>query len=286
MRSASASTSPTTGSNAEATSRSVSGESGAESTEVVADLVCDNNRSNGSERRGNTSPVASHVPARVAPSASSSSSSSWARSRIRRGSTSSTRAPSGNKSGRRCSSAVSQGSQDSMPSKVCPSASRSHCSRPHGADASSSAARERTSSVGSSSRHGKIETDSSSCVLRWSPTANSETRSTSSPHWSIRIGCSAVAGNTSTIEPRTATSPRPSTWYSRRYPIVTSEATERVAVEGVAGAHRDRFHRFHVRTESLHQGAHRCDHDRRCVIAARPEPPHDPQPATHRFQRR
>ena len=34
--------------------------------------------------------------------------------------------------GRRCSSAVSHGSHDSMPSKVCPSASRSQCSRPHG----------------------------------------------------------------------------------------------------------------------------------------------------------
>ena len=62
----------------------------------------------------------------------SSSSSSCARSRSRRGSTIATSALAGSRSERRCSSAVSHGSHDSMPSKVCPSASRSHCSRPHG----------------------------------------------------------------------------------------------------------------------------------------------------------
>ena len=46
------------------------------------------------------------------------------------------------------SSSTSHGTQDSMPSKCAPSASRSHCSRPHGSAATSSAARRRTSSLG------------------------------------------------------------------------------------------------------------------------------------------
>ena len=43
-----------------------------------------------------------------------------------------------------------------MPSKWAPSANRSHCSRPHGSLATRPAARWRTSSVGMSSRAGKI----------------------------------------------------------------------------------------------------------------------------------
>ena len=56
-------------------------------------------------------------------------------------------------------------------------------------------------------------------------TANSVRRSTSSPQRSIRTGVSAVEGNTSTMEPRTAISPRCSTWYSRRYPPSTRRRT-------------------------------------------------------------
>ena len=56
----------------------------------------------------------------------------------------------------------------------------------------------------------------SSIVERWSATENCDSRSTSSPHRSMRTGWSAVDGYTSTIAPRTATSPRASTWYSRR----------------------------------------------------------------------
>ena len=97
-----------------------------------------------------------HVVASVCASAASSSSSSWARSRSRRGSMIATSADDGSRSGSRCSSEVSHGSHDSMPSNVLPSASRSHCSRPHGWVCSSSRARARTSSVGSSSRTGKI----------------------------------------------------------------------------------------------------------------------------------
>ena len=64
----------------------------------------------------------------------------------------------------------------------------------------------------SSSRQPKISTRSSDRRwMRWSLTENSVRRSTSSPQRSMRTGRSAVDGNTSTIEPRTATSPRCST---------------------------------------------------------------------------
>ena len=49
-----------------------------------------------------------------------------------------------------CSSAVSQGSQDSMPSNVAPCERRSHCSRPQGSVPIRAAARSRTSAVGGS----------------------------------------------------------------------------------------------------------------------------------------
>ena len=73
-------------------------------------------------------------------SAASSSSRSWARSRIRFGSTSSTSAVSGRRSGSRCSRSASHGSHDSMPSNTWPSAMRSHCSRPQGCVLTSAAA--------------------------------------------------------------------------------------------------------------------------------------------------
>ena len=62
---------------------------------------------------------------------------------------------SGSRSASSRSAPASHGSHDSMPSKVWPSARRSHCSRPQGSDARRAAARSRTSSVGSSSRQAK-----------------------------------------------------------------------------------------------------------------------------------
>ena len=55
-----------------------------------------------------------------------------------------------------------------------------------------------------------------SSMERWSATSNRVSRSTSSPHRSMRTGSSAVEGKTSTIPPRTASSPRCSTMDSRR----------------------------------------------------------------------
>ena len=103
-------------------------------------------------------------------------------------------APAGSRSGSSRSSAVSQGSHDSMPSNVSPAAKRSQCSRPQGSDTISASARARTSSVGSNSRTGNTQASSRSATERWSATANRERRSTSSPHRSMRTGWSAVAG--------------------------------------------------------------------------------------------
>ena len=72
-----------------------------------------------------------------------------------------------------------------------------------------------------------MRTSSRSAVERWSLTPNVGRRSTSSPHRSMRTGASAVDGNTSTIAPRRATSPRCSTSSSRRYPTPTSRRDQR-----------------------------------------------------------
>lgn len=167
----------------------------------------------------------SHVRASDDARSASSARRSAARSRIRRGSTRSTWAPAGSRSTIVRSSSASQGSQLSIPSNNCPSARRSHCSRPHGSAATRAAARSRTSSVGSSSRHGNSSITSRSSVERWSLTENAVSRSTSSPHRSMRTGPSSVDPNTSTIDPRTANSPRCSTWPSRRYPCSASHRT-------------------------------------------------------------
>ena len=79
----------------------------------------------------------------------------------------------------------------------------------------SSAARARTSSVRSTSRHGGAQSRSATpgapSMLRWSATLNHRIDSTVSPKSSIRSGCSSVGGKTSRMPPRTANSPRRST---------------------------------------------------------------------------
>ena len=101
-------------------------------------------RSNSTCRRGRSavsapSGSASQVRASTEARSASSARRSAARSRMRRGSTSTTRASacsrSGSTTGVSSPSSTSHGSQLSMPSKVWPSASRSHCSRPHGCGA-------------------------------------------------------------------------------------------------------------------------------------------------------
>ncbi len=214
--------SPATGPQPDASTSGVSGDSGVESIDQNAP-DCVSSVSGSAWRRGNRrSGSRAHVDANVRARSSSSAIRSIARSRIRRGSTSRSLAPSGSTSVRSRLSSTNQGSQLSMPSKCAPSDSRSHCSRPHGSVSTSFAAVARTSSVGISSRAGKMRTSAMSPIERWSFTPNVVSRSTSSPHRSMRIGASAVEGYTSMIAPRRANSPRCSTSSSRRYPNSTS----------------------------------------------------------------
>ena len=114
-------------------------------------------------------------------------------------------------------SSTSTGASDSMPSTACPSASWSSISRRlPGATRPSCRARSRTSSVSSSSRHGGAH----SRVFGSERSAGPRRRTSgsprpSSPQNSTRSGCSSVGGNTSTMPPRTANSPRFSTRSTR-----------------------------------------------------------------------
>ena len=63
-------------------------------------------------------------------------------------------------------------------------------------------------SVSTTSRQPKISTCSRSAIERWSATSKAVSLSTSSPKRSMRIPWFAVEGNTSTMPPRTASSPR------------------------------------------------------------------------------
>ncbi len=143
---------------------------------------------------------------------------SWARDRIRSGSTSTTSDRGGSRSSTdsmppvspaSCSSA---GARDSMPSTAMPSATLASMSPTPGSSAASRRARSRTASVSSSSRHGGAHRPCwASSRLRWSATLNHRTSSTVSPQNSTRSGCSSVGGKTSRMPPRTANSPRRST---------------------------------------------------------------------------
>ena len=200
----------------EAGTVSTRGPSGTESMAHTGASVWSSRRSQPVCRRGKAATSAPQVVANESANASSSACRSAMRSRRRLGSTTTTRASSSTRSKRTRSSPESHGSHDSIPSNNSPSARRSHCSRPHGCSATSSAARARTSSSGISSRHGWISTSARGTVARWSATPNSQSLSISSPHRSSLTGASAVEGQMSTIDPLTATSPRCSTWYSRR----------------------------------------------------------------------
>ena len=159
-----------------------------------------------------------HVRASERARSSSSASRSAARSRMRRGSTRITCAVVGQQVGDEAL-VVGQPRQPALhavedqrprrgaPTARVPTARRRPARRP---------ARGRRR-LASSSRAGNDERLGQSA--RWSAgrvTENSVSRSTSSPHRSMRIGASAVDGKTSMIEPRRATSPRCSTSSSRR----------------------------------------------------------------------
>ena len=123
-----------TGPQPDACTRLAPGASGAETMfRIGARRPPASSRSGSTWRRGNaTSASRAQDDASARARSSSSASRSRARSTMRRGSTSTTSASVPTRSVSSLSSAESQGIQLSMPSKTCPSASRSQCSRPHG----------------------------------------------------------------------------------------------------------------------------------------------------------
>ena len=118
---------------------------------------------------------------------------------------------------------------------------------------------------GRSSRHPKIDRP----VEVGRPSAGRRRRTRSAgrprrPRGRCAPAASAVDGNTSTIPPRTASSPRCSTWYSRRYPAPTRAPTSRPRRRG-APRRRPRAGDAASRhgAEPLQQGPDRGDHHRR-----------------------
>ncbi len=265
----------------------MSGESGTARTGTGCALVCASRRSNGNESRGvsASSTGLPHVVASVCASAASSSSSSWARSRSRRGSMIATSADAGSRSGSSRSSEVSHGSHDSMPSKVLPSASRSHCSRPHGWVWMSSRARARTSSVGSSSRTGKIH-DSVDFVRR-TLVGDGEVREPVDLVAPQVDAHGVIGGGGIDVDDRA-----PHRDLAARLDLVLAPVTdgdqlrdELVAVDLRALAHDDGLDVLDVRAEPLHQGPDGRDDRPRQVLAARAQPPDDAQAPAHRLGR-
>ena len=169
------------------------------------------------------------------------------------------------------------------PRRRCPRRSCRSARPAAGAPAPSSAARRRTSSVSSSSRHGGAHSRSTVSRVRWSATAKERISSTSSPQNSTRSGCSSVGGKTSTIPPRTANSPRRSTRSTREYAASARPSYDVVEVDRVALGQLDRLEVAEALDLRLqHRADRRDDHPERTVAARRcpgGEPAQDRQPA-------
>ena len=195
----------------------MSGPSAVGTSETTPADVSVSSRSKGTCSRGASSPCSRpHVEARASARAASSSSSSPARSRTRRGSTRTTRAS--DPAGRR---RAPRGRPARAATTPCRRTGRRRPAGPTGGDPTAGvptrrAARSRMASSATSSRQPNSSMAPRSSMERWSATSNRVSRSTSSPHRSMRTGSSAVEGKTSTIPPRTASSPRCSTMDSRR----------------------------------------------------------------------
>ena len=207
----------------------VIGDSGVVGTESTGAVVWLSSRSSGRWRPSSPSSSScapsDQVATSVATRAASSSPSSIARSRSRRGSSRTTVSSAPSESVTSSSSLATKPSHPSMPSKFAPSASRPSADDVHGCAVARSRAARRISSVATSSRQPKSQASSTARLDRWSATSKVLRRSTSAPKRSMRTGCDEVDPQTSTMPPRTATSPRCSTCGSRRYPIATSEDT-------------------------------------------------------------
>ena len=195
------------------------------------------------------------------------------------------RRAAGSRSGSRCSSALSHGSHDSMPSNVAPSARRSHCSRPHGC-------------VGSSSARAGAH------LVRREQLAHREDRR------GLDLGGGTLIGDRELGETIDLVTPEVDSnrVVGRRRVDVDDRATHRdlaagldlvlppiahadkagdelVAVALQAGRDDDRFDVFDVRTEPLHERAHRRDDRRGEVVASGAQTPDDAQAPAHRLGR-
>ena len=177
-----------------------------------------------------------------------------------------------------------------MPSTAIPWASLSVISTSCGCALPSSAARRRTSSVSSSSRHGGAQTRSTGSRVRWSATANARISSISSPKNSTRSGCSSVGGKTSTMPPRTANSPRFSTRSTREYAAPASRFDHVLELDLLPAGQLDRLevgepldlrlqHRANGRDDDLERPVVR-------LVAGVLDPPQHRQPPADRVAAR
>ena len=196
-------------------------------------------------------------------SAASSSSSSWARSRSRRGSTSATSALAGQEIGEqvlvgrqprqpRLHAVEGLALGESLPLLAAPRVGLRAARRRGRAPRRWAAAR----------GPGRATSSARSPCDRWSATENCESRSTSSPHRSMRTGM--IGGRRVHVDDRAAHRE-----LAARFDLVLAPVAHRdelldelVAVELRARAHDDRLDVLDVRTEPLHERADRRDDDR------------------------
>ena len=257
--------SPATGSNRRTVIVGVDGPSGTGGSEVTGAGHPVSRRSKGTCRRGKLSSSPSFAPQVVA-SVSARASSSWSswtpRSRMRRGSTSTTWAPAGSRSGSTRGGPSTNGSHDSMPSNCSPWARRSQTPTPHGRLRDSRSAAFATPAVTVTSRHPYSATPDRSRCERWSLTEKAVSRSTSSPHRSTRTGSSEVGGNTaSTIPPRTANSRRSAVLDLVLAPVsLRHEPPEQIAHVDLESRSDQLRCRVLERPEPLEQRTHRGHH--------------------------
>ena len=280
------SASPTTGSNALAARRGVSGSLGRREQRHRAGLRV---REQAVERRATAAAGRARRPRPTwwrasRPATASSSSSSCARSRMRFGSTSSTSAVSGRRSGRRCSRSVSHGSHDSMPSNTWPSARRSHCSRPTAA--SRRARRRGPHLVGGQQLAGREDPRLGDVV--GGALVGDRERGQAVDLVAPEVDAHRmVVGRRVHVDDRAAHRDLAARLDLVLAPVAAGDEArdQLVAVDLVAGAHDDRLDLLDVRAEALHQRPHRRDDDR--GRRARPGgAPHHPQAPAHRLERR
>ena len=256
---------------------------------VAPAFVCASSRSNGSERRGKSWPSAPHVTderlgqvrflvEQLLRTVAHPAGLDEQRPR----------APAGSRSGRRCSSSVSHGSQDSMPSKVWPSASRSHCARPHGAvcdelrGALPDLGRRQQLPAREDQRLGRARAS-----LRWSATEKiGEPVDLVAPEIDAHR---MVGGRRVDVDDRAAHRDLAAALDLVLAPVAhRDEPLEQVVAIDLRALAQRRSARRPRRAGRVAARARGPARRRRPVhaFAAFAQPPHDPEPATHRLERR